>query len=189
MSVVYFAGTDMGPIKIGFTANLETRIANLRTASCEPIAVLASMPGNRRTEAYLHSLVKPHQTYGEWFARNAAVLELLRKAQEHGDGFVPEEFRLTVNPTIIKPAANKGLDIVSSCQDWIEGIAQPIPFGERMETTLRRVAQLAGVNYRAVKAIWYAESHTTKAEVYIGLKEAFDARMARILGSLDRTGD
>jgi hypothetical protein len=53
--MIYFMQpTDGGPVKIGYTENLEQRRLNLESAYRRPLAVLATMEGGREEEAAIH---------------------------------------------------------------------------------------------------------------------------------------
>lgn len=88
---------------------------------------------------------------------------------------MPEVYREFAPAVVNAPDTN---DIIASCREWIQFLAQPLPFGERMGSTLERVAADAGVSYRTLKSIWYGECRSLKVEVYVGLKERFDQKMA-----------
>lgn len=53
--MIYFVQSlEGGPVKIGFTDNLEQRLAGLEAKYQQPLAVLATMDGGRREESELH---------------------------------------------------------------------------------------------------------------------------------------
>jgi hypothetical protein len=54
--VIYFLQpTEGGPIKIGFTGNLDGRRAQLESLYQRPLALLATKPGGRPEEAAIHA--------------------------------------------------------------------------------------------------------------------------------------
>jgi hypothetical protein len=54
--VIYFAQpTDGGPVKIGFSGNVEARVRQLESYYRKPLAVLAVMDGGREDEAEIHA--------------------------------------------------------------------------------------------------------------------------------------
>jgi hypothetical protein len=66
---VYFV-SDGGAVKIGFTADLEGRIAALQTGCKSRLELLAVIRGGTRsTEKLLHEFFAPYRLHGEWFAR------------------------------------------------------------------------------------------------------------------------
>lgn len=80
--MIYFvrAGAH-GPVKIGKTNDVATRVAELATAHYETLSVLATLDVANRVETLLHRLLKEHRLKGEWFAwcpEVAAVVELAK---------------------------------------------------------------------------------------------------------------
>jgi transcriptional regulator with GAF, ATPase, and Fis domain len=75
--MVYFmqSGTS-GPIKIGFTAkdDIRQRIANLQTASIEPLNLLGVMEGDATKEKELHHFFHSYKIRGEWFEPHPKLL-------------------------------------------------------------------------------------------------------------------
>lgn len=72
-SVVYFA--RFGElIKIGFTTNLQTRMA-----SVQPDEVLLTLPGGRPHERALHEVFKQHRVRGEWFRSCPEILDFIEE--------------------------------------------------------------------------------------------------------------
>lgn len=65
---VYFIGPgDDGPVKIGFTTHIATRLQQLQIASPVPLVVVASVIGTRLVEALLHRWFRRWHIRGEWF--------------------------------------------------------------------------------------------------------------------------
>ena len=86
MSEIYFirCGTD-GPIKIGWTANLKERLANLQSANPAELVLLGSRSGTQEQEKELHARFASQRLRGEWFswsleleveARGGSIAEL-----------------------------------------------------------------------------------------------------------------
>ena len=77
--MIYFIqqGTD-GPIKIGYTnSSVESRLANLQTANCEKLHLLATATGEQRDEAMLHARFADERLNGEWFKPSTRLIEYL----------------------------------------------------------------------------------------------------------------
>lgn len=77
---IYFIGGNVGPIKIGFTTNIETRLRRLQMNSPRRLRVLAARNGSRRDELELHRRYGEQRLHGEWFKRSpelVAVIESL----------------------------------------------------------------------------------------------------------------
>jgi hypothetical protein len=65
---IYFAQRgESGPIKIGVSGNVKSRVSALQTNVAEPVRLLASMVGTRTMEAEIHSQFHAHRLRGEWF--------------------------------------------------------------------------------------------------------------------------
>jgi hypothetical protein len=68
IAVIYFIQKDVnGPIKIGISTDLKSRLATLQTACHEPLSVLGTMKGSYRFEAMLHQKFLKYRIRGEWF--------------------------------------------------------------------------------------------------------------------------
>lgn len=78
-SVVYAVRRGDGPVKIGWTKNLDTRLSTLQTASAELLDLIWSSPGGRDDEAALHSFFSPFRIRSEWFEQDVATLIALSK--------------------------------------------------------------------------------------------------------------
>jgi hypothetical protein len=65
-STVYFVRIGKF-IKIGFTTDLERRLAGLRGASAERMSVLLTIPGERDVEQRLHKLFAAQRVRNEFF--------------------------------------------------------------------------------------------------------------------------
>ena len=65
---VYFiqAGED-GPIKIGFSKDVESRLTDLQVASPEELRLLRTIEGTKEDEAHVHYLFSSYRLRGEWF--------------------------------------------------------------------------------------------------------------------------
>ena len=70
MSMVYFAQRGyLGPIKIGYTrGHVAKRLRALRSQIQHPVALLATMPGDREEEQMLHKRFAKHALGHEWFS-------------------------------------------------------------------------------------------------------------------------
>ncbi len=65
---IYFAQRgENGPIKIGVTGHVKSRVSELQTNVAEPVRLLASFPGTRAMERALHDRFHAHRLKGEWF--------------------------------------------------------------------------------------------------------------------------
>lgn len=83
---VYFAQRGKsGPIKIGFSESVETRLASLQTASHETLHLIGMVKGTKATETSIHNALAADRLRGEWFAPTELVLETMRNRIENQD--------------------------------------------------------------------------------------------------------
>ena len=90
--VVYFvqSGTD-GPIKIGSSEDLASRLSTLQTGCAEPIRLLGAVRvSDPVVERRLHRHLSEHRLRGEWFAPHPDVFAALERLS----GGLDEKFRL-----------------------------------------------------------------------------------------------
>jgi hypothetical protein len=76
-TVYFMQGAAGEPIKIGFSANLEQRLQNLRKQSGRKLRVIASLEGTLATEREIHERFAAHRLEGEWFAPVPELLHLI----------------------------------------------------------------------------------------------------------------
>ena len=78
---VYFVMSD-GFIKIGVSAQLRLRLADLQTGNPRPLEVLHTLEGTEETEHILHERFSAHRIQGEWFYPVPELLTLIRESQK-----------------------------------------------------------------------------------------------------------
>jgi len=84
---VYFATAKShhhGPVKIGVSGSVETRLSGLQTSNHEELEIIATMSGGRETEAYLHESLASSRIRGEWYLRTPELNAAMRRAQTIG---------------------------------------------------------------------------------------------------------
>jgi hypothetical protein len=74
---VYFIGTPEGPVKIGFTTNVNKRLPTIQVSSPVRLKVLAILPGSRVNEGGLHVRFARQRLHGEWFSMTDEMLALI----------------------------------------------------------------------------------------------------------------
>jgi hypothetical protein len=72
-SSVYFARSG-DRIKIGWSRQVATRLAQLQTGNAAPIELLGVVPGGRSAERELHSRFAADRVSGEWFEASPELL-------------------------------------------------------------------------------------------------------------------
>ncbi len=70
-----------GPIKIGYTANLRTRLNDLRCASPDELFVLLTLHGDKKDEKALHLEFEEHWIRGEWFRAHDDLYDYISEAR------------------------------------------------------------------------------------------------------------
>lgn len=78
-SWIYIVGPSRGPVKIGWTSNLKSRLIRLQTASPVKLKLLAVMVGTRAEESALHRQFADARLSGEWFTRTREITDMIRK--------------------------------------------------------------------------------------------------------------
>lgn len=77
---IYFVQAECGgPVKIGFTVDVDERVKALQCGSPFPLRVVATRPGTLGTEAELHRRFARHRLHGEWFEASDDIERFLQK--------------------------------------------------------------------------------------------------------------
>lgn len=161
-SVVYFAQAASGAVKIGWTADLPRRTKNIQCGSHEPIDIVTSLHGDASLEAHFHQRFAEDRIHGEWFRASPELLDLIRRIKaglyQAPCGFQPET------------PSKQGLDLklagrqtLGEARELIGVIAGPLAMGEKVKTTLGRVAVATGLRERRIRAIWHREARAITA--------------------------
>ena len=84
---VYFIQVvENGPIKIGKTRNIASRLISLQSGNHEKIVLLYSLhntkPKIRLIERSLHDRFKRHKIRGEWFRANPEILDHIEQLRK-----------------------------------------------------------------------------------------------------------
>lgn len=78
-SSVYFASAG-SRIKIGWSKQVGTRIAQLQTGNPDPIKLLGTVPGGRAKEGQIQRQFAHARVHGEWFEATPDLLEFIGSA-------------------------------------------------------------------------------------------------------------
>jgi hypothetical protein len=81
--VIYFVTCDAPdyPIKIGIAFDVGRRLRQMQNAQPYPITLLAEMPGHYLHERVLHGLFKHLHMRGEWFRRDAELIDFIENVK------------------------------------------------------------------------------------------------------------
>lgn len=79
--MIYFVRPvgQAGPIKIGFSNDVDARFVGLQSGSPVRLELIATIPGDRSHESLLHYRFSEDRLYGEWFAPSIDLLNLARR--------------------------------------------------------------------------------------------------------------
>jgi hypothetical protein len=79
--LVYFVQAGpRGPIKVGWSQDVERRIAELQTANAAKLVLLGTVSGTLETEAALHARFSHLRLEAEWFRNSPEIHEFLRES-------------------------------------------------------------------------------------------------------------
>lgn len=77
---IYFIQVgESGPIKIGFSSNVDQRLRTLQTGHTEKLKLLHSQIGTKADEGRLHNRFRNIHIKGEWFEADPSLLEFIHK--------------------------------------------------------------------------------------------------------------
>lgn len=170
---IYFVQIVTGPIKIGFTTNLEGRLEALRTASPGGLTLLTTICGTLGAESYLHHMFAKDRISGEWFTPTTALLDVIEQAQQYGNICVPKEFRAeSIEKTIRSP---RDEEIDERVQWYLFRLAEPIPAGDSVRKQIDRVMARLGFSYGRTRDLWYKRARLISASEYLTIRELYDA--------------
>lgn len=77
--VCYFIGGAEGPIKIGYSRDVNARLAKFQLGSPVALDILAITPGGEAQEAIYHARFEAHRLHGEWFNRAPEIIAEIDK--------------------------------------------------------------------------------------------------------------
>jgi excisionase family DNA binding protein len=78
MPVYFIQAVDGGPIKIGYAANPENRLAEIQRMSPTPLQILTVIEGGRIHESQVHRHFAHLRKYGEWFEPTGDLLTFIQ---------------------------------------------------------------------------------------------------------------
>lgn len=76
---VYFVA-NKSAVKIGYTRNIDQRLAQLRMHSPTPVHAVALLRGGQQLESALHARFGEYRIHGEWFRNTGSLARLLERA-------------------------------------------------------------------------------------------------------------
>jgi hypothetical protein len=83
----YFIGGETGPVKIGYSVDVQSRFRVIQLCCPTPLRVMAVCEGGEAREAAYHTQFSAHRLHGEWFSRAPDIFaEIARLSPCDGGG-------------------------------------------------------------------------------------------------------
>lgn len=138
--MIYFVQAgDGGPIKVGFTNNIERRFSSATTDNPADLKILGVCSGTSRYEKALHARFHAHHVRGEWFADCSEIREFIGKnCTAHAVPAGSQKKRLS-------PITADHKTFQKIVADEFQTIISGDP------RTARELAELIGVSYRTIE--------------------------------------
>lgn len=77
--IYFIQGESGGPIKIGYTTDLEQRLKTLQTGYPDRLDLLLAFPGKPKHEKAIHKQFEPYRLNGEWFRPTPEVMAKIKE--------------------------------------------------------------------------------------------------------------
>lgn len=162
--VVYFIRDGERAFKIGYTSDVEHRLASLRTITGKDLILDGHVNGDRQFERHLHGLLFDIRIKGEWFSfcdKSRDVLAQVMRGEKLG--FVPSP---SADVSKFVFAASKAAEFVKRCGLFI-GLEAP----ENISMTRDPYLEKFGVTSQTVWKFCYRPTEPLTGE-YFGLLKA-----------------
>jgi hypothetical protein len=146
--VIYFLqSVEGGPVKIGYTADVETRHKSLESLYGKPLALLATLPGGRNKERAIHERFAPLRLGRTEQFRPAAELM----------AFIGRPLLVDPNPDAVEVMGTTGKAVVLTIKgtdewrEWLEGLSKHLrtPTSTIVDHALVRYAKESGYQAEA----------------------------------------
>jgi len=123
----YFVLNSKGAVKIGFSTNLDARLAALETSAGERLSVLRTIPGGRPTERWLHKRYASLRQMGEWFTFCPTMMEIVPPDEmpDRKTEIIRRDVRLTCKERV-KASVERAADIGVSGTALLTLLAQSL---------------------------------------------------------------
>lgn len=120
LSGIYFIQQgEAGPIKIGWSKNVRSRLASLQTANPQRLRLLLVLEGEERDERRLHDWFGLERLGGEWFKSDGEVATFVasqKAAQKH----VEAEHSCRMSGSVVSTDEDDGMPRWGACWGTIE---------------------------------------------------------------------
>lgn len=185
-SNLYFVQRVDGLVKVGISKNVPNRLRTL-ARSHGPLSVLKVAPGGKVEEAKLHSELRRHHQFGEWFTPHPEVLAAVAN-------FVCDEPAVSI-PHAKRDADPMEAECVERAAKYINSIIRShvMQFGDVTHVEgLEIAAARHGLSYHALRHIQTGKAKTISAGLLERLRLAaisdMEAARDHLLGEVKRVG-
>lgn len=178
---IYFGRMSNGAIKIGFSTDIDKRLAGLWHAVPGGISLIATMLGTPEAETWAHRKFAHLRISGEWFRPENDLLEFIEEVKRIGNEVLPDHMR--ADEIELAPKLPTDEQVKEEARFYVEQIAKPVKADDRIHEILDRASKRTGLPVRRIRAIWHREVRSLSAAEFLILKEIFEARS--VLGSFE----
>jgi hypothetical protein len=139
-----------GPVKIGFSARLTTRMRTLSTGTHEALRVLRVIEGGHETERWMHERFAASRRRGEWFNFDPEMMTVLP----------PDPDTLRVEEQKQTEDLHKMLCEMREC---VLRVASDLPPEGKIVDRLKLAAERYNLPFSRVRAFYYLQARTVLA--------------------------
>jgi T5orf172 domain len=173
---VYFAqaaNDPDGPIKIGFSSDVQVRARNLSAGSVGGVVILATVPGGMEVESYLHEKFADLRIRGEWFANGAELREFVERAASGKALKLPIDGRASY---FVRDTAKYGADAVERAKLMTNDIleAEFRGVGDTIDSAMSRVEMRTGFPAKHLHRLRYRELSDIPAGLFLQICEIWE---------------
>lgn len=164
-TVVYFAQEGQsGPVKIGWTADVVTRLTNLQVGNSVALRILHTVPGGATLEAHIHEALSAFRLSGEWFRPAAPVFDLLDKLKTNGPTIFGAGFQQS---DVVSMFARSGKDgtaaDIARMQELCQDIADLAVRGHSVKERVAGAGRAIGVEGNRAVELYHGRARRIEA--------------------------
>ena len=79
--VYFIQAGDAGPIKIGHSTSVRSRLISMQSGSPVRLRLLLTLPGGQQLERFLHQAFAQFRKHGEWFEPHPSLVRIIETAK------------------------------------------------------------------------------------------------------------
>lgn len=178
---IYFVQlSTVGPIKIGYTQNLERRLEYFKTYSPYAINVLAAASGNKDVEMALHRKFALFRTSGEWFQDVPVIRDEIAAVIAEGDDYLLNTYcfkRIGQAAAVSLLSPTSQAEIATIREDlsmMARHIGGTVGVGDTVAASIARAAAACQIAARRMKDYWHGQVARPPADDYLRIKAAYE---------------